>query len=66
MKALKSIPKTNRILHIDATGKVVHIPKAIKEFKQIMNYALIVKDSSNLDERGLLINESITSRQVKN
>ena len=64
LKALKSIPRKNRILHIDATGKLVHIPKIMRDFKQIMNYAMIVKNASSIDERGLLINESITSRQV--
>ena len=64
LKALQSIPKMNRILLIDAIGKLVHISKIMKDFKQIMNYAMIEKDASSIDERGLLINESITSHQV--
>ena len=64
LKALKSIPKKNRILNIDAIGKLVHISKIMKDFKQLMNYAMIEKDASSIDEQSLLINESITSHQV--
>ena len=62
MLALNKIIKMDRILHTDATGKLVSIPKYMKDCKQIMNYALLVKDTSDLEKQGLLVSESFTSR----
>lgn len=63
IKVLHSIPAEQRVLHIDATGQLVYVAKYMKKYPKIMNYAFIVKDSLNLEEFGLLINETITSRQ---
>ena len=65
-KTLHKIKREHRILHVDATGKLVVIPKRIKEYPQIMNYAFLVKDASLMNisnKRGLLLSETITSKQ---
>jgi hypothetical protein len=63
LEAFHKIPAERRIIHVDATGGLVHITKAMKNYSQIMNYAIIVKDSLMLESPGLLLNETITSRQ---
>ena len=66
LKALHQLPVSQRIAHIDSTGSLVNVTKTMREYPRIMNYAMITKNSLKLnetDDRGLLINETITSRQ---
>jgi hypothetical protein len=62
MRAMKTIPSASLILHVDSTGSLVTVnnSKSIK-YKRIMNYAIIAKNAKELDKRGLLVNETITS-----
>jgi hypothetical protein len=66
LKALHELPVSQRIAHLDSTGSLVNLSKTMREYSRIMNYAMITKNSLKLnetDDRGLLINEAITSRQ---
>ena len=54
LTALNRIKKIDRIIHIDPTRKPVTIPKYMRDYKQIMNYAFLVKDASDLDRQGLI------------
>ena len=62
LKVIKSIPPEQRILHCDATGGLVSIPKYMREYNQILNYALLLKDGQDLVRDGICIMEMSTSR----
>ncbi|CAF1060058.1 unnamed protein product, partial [Brachionus calyciflorus] len=63
LKLIKSIPPDRRILHIDASGGLVKIKKDHHDYGQILNYCMILKDSSRLAyPEYALINETSTSR----
>jgi hypothetical protein len=62
MRAMKTIPSASLILHVDATGSLVTVNNSNSiKYKRIMNYAIIAKNAKELDKRGLLVNETITS-----
>ncbi len=63
LKALGKIPLAERIMHTDATGGLNMIPKHLRDYGQIMNYFMVVKDASDLNKRSLVVNESISSMQ---
>ena len=52
-----------RVLHIDASGKLTYVPKYQTEYPMIMNYAMKVKDANEFSLPGVVVNETITSRQ---
>jgi hypothetical protein len=65
IRLLKTIPYERRLLHIDATSKLVKIRKYMRDYPAIFNYAMIVKDVSRLKDKkhtGILVNEMVTSR----
>lgn len=62
MNVFKSIPEDQRILHCDATGGLVKIPKYMREYNQILNYVLFLKDGRDLTRDGICILEMSTSR----
>lgn len=63
LKLIHSIPIQRRLVHIDATGQLVYIPKVMQEYNRIMNYAMLIRDSYNSDNRAVIINENISSQQ---
>ncbi|CAF0945264.1 unnamed protein product [Brachionus calyciflorus] len=63
IKMIEKIPSHRRILHADATGGLVKIPKKECDYGQILTYSMLLKDSMRLDDQEyLLINEMSTSR----
>lgn len=62
-KKLKAIPPSRRILYADSTGGLVYLPQYMAKYPRIMCYAMIVKDTKNLDGKGLLINEMVSNKQ---
>ncbi|CAF0902969.1 unnamed protein product [Brachionus calyciflorus] len=49
LKLIKNVPEERRILHIDATGGLIKIKNGSQVYGQILNYCMILKDSSRLD-----------------
>ena len=63
LQALHSISADSRVLHVDANGGLCRISKKMNiEYKQLMNYAFLLKDFRDLNQAGVLINEVVTSR----
>jgi hypothetical protein len=54
--ALHKLPYKRRIIHLDATGKLVNIPKYMRDYNRILTYGLIVQD---LDKFSNDFNEGI-------
>lgn len=66
MEVLRGIPPEYRIGHIDATGRLVSIPKKLCEYGPIMNYFLLVKDLRKIRAdpwKSCLVGEFVTSQQ---
>ena len=59
LKALHQIPAKQRIVQVDATGGLV---RKVPKYTTILNYVMLVKNMSALDEAGLNIIEMATSR----
>ena len=55
LRVVNSIPAEQRILHVDATGGLVKIPKMMRPYNQILNYVLFLKDGRDLSVDGELI-----------
>ena len=49
MRALHRIKPEHRMLEIDATGSLIKIPRYMRAFIQILNYAMLVKNINPLD-----------------
>ena len=62
LNVFKSIPPEHRILHCDATGGLVKIPKHMRVYNQLLNYVLFLKDGRDLSRDGICIMEMCTSR----
>lgn len=62
LELFKSIPAEFRILHCDATGSLVSIPKYMRQYNQLLNYVLFLKDARDLSLDGVCIMEMCTSR----
>ncbi|CAF0770120.1 unnamed protein product [Brachionus calyciflorus] len=64
IKLISRIPENRRILHVDATGGLISLPKYMHDYGQILTYAMLLKDSTKLQEDGqnVLLNEMSTSR----
>ncbi|CAF0973126.1 unnamed protein product [Brachionus calyciflorus] len=63
IRLINQVPPNRRILHVDATGGLVQIFKYQKNYNQILNYVMLMKDSMNLNESEyFIINETATSR----
>ena len=64
-KALHIIPVEHRMLHMDATGKLVNIAAYMQDYKQIYTYGIIAKDMRKISESNskyLLVTETSTSQ----
>lgn len=62
LKAMHKIKSYYRAALIDATCNLVDVPDYMKHYPRIMNYAIVIKDLSNWEDSGLLVNEHISSR----
>ena len=47
IKAINSVNQENRVIHIDATGGLVKVDKKMRDYGQILNYVMLLKDLSN-------------------
>ena len=47
-EALHKLPFQRRIMHMDATGRLIKIPKYMREYGKILTYAFIVQDLDKL------------------
>ena len=68
-EALHKLPFQRRIMHMDATGRLIKIPKYMREYGKILTYAFIVQDLDKLSNETrdknsnyLLVSETSTSR----
>ena len=52
LQCINKILKKNRILHVDATGGLVKITKNMRDYPQLLNYVLLMKDGSDLNMDG--------------
>ena len=67
--ALHKLPLNRRILHMDATGRLIKIPNYMKEYSRILTYAFIAQDldklsneTSEKNSNYLLLSETSTSK----
>jgi hypothetical protein len=64
LDAFHRIPEHRRILEIDSTCGLCKITQKIyDQFAQIMNNVYLIKDSGYIRVPGVVINETVTSRQ---
>jgi hypothetical protein len=61
---MNSYPNKYLCLHDDASGNLAKWTQQPVLFKRIMNYAMVIKDVSNLDKPGVIVNDVITSEQT--
>ncbi len=64
IKCMNSYPNKYLCLHDDASGNLAKWTQQPVLFKRIMNYAMVIKDVSNLDKPGVIVNDVITSEQT--
>ncbi len=46
-------------MHTDATGGLNMVPKHLRDYGQIMNYFMVIKDASDFNKRSSVVNKSI-------
>jgi hypothetical protein len=63
MRIIESIPFQSVVLHVDSTGKLTKWPTEPVKYKQLMNYAIVLKDLRCASKPGIIVNEAITSEQ---
>ncbi len=49
--SVKSVPKQFRVLHTDATGNLVNIPKYKRDYPQILSHFLMMKDLREIGKK---------------
>jgi hypothetical protein len=47
IECFHKLPKKHRVLHIDATGNLMKIPKKCYGYPKLLSYYLILKDLRN-------------------
>jgi hypothetical protein len=64
-KAMHKLPFNRKVLHVDATGRLVFVPNYMHKYNQILTYAFIVQDieklsneTSSVDSNYLLLSVS--------
>ena len=62
LRALHKIPPKHRMLEVDATGCLVKINKKQRDFNQILNYVMLVKNINDLKQPGINITEMASSK----
>ena len=62
LRALHSIEPHNRLLQVDATGQLISIPAHFRDYNQILNYVLLVKNINYLNELGINLSKMAASR----
>ena len=63
LDAIARIPENRRFLQVDSSGGLVKITKHMnRHYNRILNYVSLLKDFSDLNQPGVVINETITSR----
>ena len=62
MRALHRIKPEHRMWEIDATGSLIKIPRYMRAFNQILNYAMLVKNINALDIHVIQISKMASSR----
>ena len=61
--AVANIPENHRFLQVDASGGLVKITKHMnRNYNKVLNYVCLLKNLGDLDQPGVVINESATSR----
>jgi hypothetical protein len=64
LDGIHRIPEHRRILEVDSTGGLCKITQKMNDqYAQIMNYVFLMKDSKDFSVPGVVINETVTSRQ---
>ena len=63
LKAIRRVHPDHRMVHVDASGGIVHIQKQQREFNRIQNHVVLLKNMNKLDEPGINVIEMATSRQ---
>jgi hypothetical protein len=65
---LKNIPYQHRVIHIDATGQLVRIPRHDASYKRLLNYFILLKDLREIKNckigtktKSALISEMVSS-----
>ena len=66
---MHKLPFNRKVLHVDATGRLVFVPNYMHKYNQILTYAFIVQDieklsneTSSVDNNYLLLSETSTSK----
>ena len=66
---MQKFPFNRRVLHVDATGRLVFVPNYMHKYNQILTYVFIVQDieklsneTSSVDNNYLLLSETSTSK----
>ena len=62
IRALHSIEPNDRMLEVDATGNLISIPAYCRDYNQILNYVMLVKNINDLKEPGICLTEMASSR----
>ena len=63
LHAIRDVEPQHAVLHVDSSGKFCKITKEMNDqYKQLMNYVFLLKDASDFDKPGTIVNEVITSR----
>jgi hypothetical protein len=63
-KAMDKLPFNRKVLHVDATGRLVFVPNNMHKYNQILTYANIpnANEKSSVDNNYLLLSETSTSK----
>ena len=63
LHAIRDVEPQHAVLHVDSSGKFCKITKEMNDqYKQLMNYVFLLKDASDFNKPGTIVNEVITSK----